>query len=168
MSDSLRPQGLYSPWNPPGQNTRVSSLSLTPGDLLNAGVKPRSPALQANSLPAEPQGKPKNTAVSSLSLLPGNLPDPGNKPGSPTLQIDFLLSEPPGNPHKGMGAKVKLSNSLSPAQSCPTLYDPMGFTVHGMLRDRTLEWVAFPFSRGSSQPRDRTHVSCIAGRFITS
>ena len=41
-------------------------------------------------------------------------------------------------------------------------------TVHGILQARILEWVAFPFSRGSSQPMDRTQVSCIAGRFFTS
>ena len=41
----------------------------SPGDLPNPGIKPRSPALWADSLPAEPQGKPKNTGVGSLSLL---------------------------------------------------------------------------------------------------
>ncbi len=41
----------------------------SPGDLPNPGIKPRSPALQVDSLPAEPQGKPKNTGVGSLSLL---------------------------------------------------------------------------------------------------
>ena len=40
--------------------------------------------------------------------------------------------------------------------------------VHGILQARILEWGAFPFSRGSSQPRDWTQVSCIAGRFFTS
>ena len=40
-------------------------------------------------------------------------------------------------------------------QSCPTLCDPMDYTVHEILQARTLEWVAFPFFRGSSQPRDR-------------
>ena len=54
------------------------------------------------------------------------------------------------------------------AQSCLTLFDPMDYTVHGMLQARILEWVAFPFSRGSSQPRDRTQVSPIAGEFFTS
>ena len=53
-------------------------------------------------------------------------------------------------------------------QSCPTLYDPVDYTVHGILQARILEWVAFPFSRGSSQPRDRNQVSIIAGRFFTS
>ena len=69
MSDSLWPHGLYSPWNSPGQNTGVSSLPLLQGNLPNPGIEPRSPALKANSLPAEPQGKPNNTGVGSLSLL---------------------------------------------------------------------------------------------------
>ena len=43
----------------------------SPGDLLNAGIKPKSPALQADSLTTEPQGKPKNAGVGSLSLLQG-------------------------------------------------------------------------------------------------
>ena len=54
------------------------------------------------------------------------------------------------------------------AQSCPTLWDPMNYTVHGILQARILEWVAFPFSRGSSQPRDQTQDSNIAGGFFTS
>ena len=53
-------------------------------------------------------------------------------------------------------------------RSCPTLCDPMDYTVHGILQARILEWVAFPFFRGSSQPRDWTQVSCIAGGFFTS
>ena len=53
-------------------------------------------------------------------------------------------------------------------QLCPTLCDPMDYTVHGILQARTQERVAFPFSRGSSQLRDLTQVSCIAGRFFTS
>ena len=53
------------------------------------------------------------------------------------------------------------------ARSCPTLCDPMDYTVHEILEARILAWVAFPFSRGSSQPRDCTQVSHIAGRFFT-
>ena len=53
-------------------------------------------------------------------------------------------------------------------QSCPTLCDPMDYTVRGILQARILEWVPFPFSRGSSQPRDRIQVSCIAGGFFIS
>ena len=44
----------------------------------------------------------------------------------------------------------------------------MDYIVHGILQVRILEWVAFPFSRGSSQPRDQTQVSHIAGEFFTS
>ena len=54
------------------------------------------------------------------------------------------------------------------AQSCPTLCDFMDYIVHGILQARILAWVAFPFSRGSSQPRDRTQISRIVGRFFTS
>ena len=53
-------------------------------------------------------------------------------------------------------------------QSCPILCNPMDYTVHGILKARILEWVAFPFSRVSSQPRDQTEVSCTAGGFFTS
>ena len=67
MSDSLQ-HGLYSSWNPPGQNTGMGTFP-SPGDLPNPGTEPRSPTLQVNSLPAEPQGKPKNTRMCSLSLL---------------------------------------------------------------------------------------------------
>ena len=52
---------------------------------------------------------------------------------------------------------------LKVVQSCLTLCDSMNYTVHGILQARILEWVAFPFSRGSSQPRDQTQVSHIAG-----
>ena len=59
----------------------------------------------------------------------------------------------------------------SVAQLCLILCDPMDFSqqdsVHGILQARILEWVAILFSRGSSLPRDQTHVSCIAGRFFT-
>ena len=54
------------------------------------------------------------------------------------------------------------------AQSCLTLCDHMDYKVHGILQARILKWVAFPFSRESSQPRDQTQVFCIEGRFFTS
>ena len=66
---------------------------LPPGDLPYPGIEPRSPALQADSLPAEPQGKPKNTGVGGLMPSPGDLPDPGIKPGSPAMQADSLPTE---------------------------------------------------------------------------
>ena len=62
----------------------------------------------------------------------------------------------------------KLKVKLKLAQSCVILCYTMDYTVHGILQARILQWVAFPFSRGSSQPRDRTQVSHIKGRLFTS
>ena len=59
-------------------------------------------------------------------------------------------------------------SEVKATQSCPTLWEPVDYTVHGILQAGILEWAAFPFSRGSSQPRDRTQVSCIASRFFTN
>ena len=79
VSNSLRPLD-YSPpvfsvcGDSPGKNTGVGCHALPPGDLPNPGSKSRSPAFQVDSLPAEPQGKPKNTVVGSLSLLQGIFP----------------------------------------------------------------------------------------------
>ena len=58
------------------------------------------------------------------------------------------------------------------AQSCQTLYNPMDFSqpdsfVYGISQARILEWVAIPFSSGSSRTRDLIQVSCIAGKFFT-
>ena len=61
-----------------------------------------------------------------------------------------------------------LSVKVQVTQSCPTLCNPMDCTVHGILQVRILEWVAFPFSRGSSRPRDQTGVPFTAGRFFTN
>ena len=58
-------------------------------------------------------------------------------------------------------------------QSCPTFCDPVGcsppgFSDHGILQVKILEWVTIPFSKGSSRPRDQTHVSCSSyiGRWV--
>ena len=67
---------------------------------------------------------------------PEDLPDPGIEPRTPELQADSLPSELQGSP------KVP--------QSCPTLCDPMNYTVHGIIQARILEWVTFPFSRESN------------------
>ena len=105
----------------------------SPEDLPNPGIKPRSPSLQADSLLAYPQGKPKNTGVYSLFLL----------------QQIFLIQE------------------LNPdLLQCRRIFYQLSY--QGILQARILEWVAFPFSRGSFQPRDRTQVSYIVGGFFTS
>ena len=88
---------------------------------------------------------------------PGILPNPGIESGSPALQADALTSEPPGKPTAAAVAAKSL-------QSCSTLCDPMdcrlpGSPIHGISQAIILEWVAISFSRGSSQPKDRTHIS---------
>ena len=72
----------------------------------------------------------------------------------------------PCSPLKGKKVKVLVT------QLCLTLCNPVdcslpGSSIHEILQARILEWVAIPFSRGSSQPRDQTQVSCISGRFFT-
>ena len=62
--------------------------------------------------------------------------------------------------------KTVLKVKVLATQYCPTLYDPLncnppGFSVHGILQTRTLSWVAILFSRGSSPPRDQTHISYV-------
>ena len=63
------------------------------------------------------------------------------------------------------------SELLSESESCSVVSDslqPLTYRVHGILQARILEWVAYPFFRGSSPPRNWTGVSCIAGGFFTS
>ena len=119
-------------------------------DLPNPGIEPRSPALQADSLPAEPQGKPKNTGVGSLSLLQGIFPTHELNWGLLRCRrILYQLSH--------QGSPVLLT-SCDAEKNCMTyacgqclsqvrLWDPVvcslpGFPVHGLLQARIQEWVA--------------------------
>ena len=108
-----------------------------------------------------------------LSPFPGDLPNQGGN--SSLLKPD--LSEA-----NNISVETSISScvirmkcipyllwcEVKVAQSCLTLCDPMDYTVHGILQAKILEWVDFPFSRASSQPRDWTQVSHITGRFFTS
>ena len=122
--------------------------SPSPGDLSNLGIKPASSALQADSLPSELPGKPQNTEHrDSIEFI--------KKAKSWFSEvISCLWSE---------------NESDSVAQSClfvtpwTTALQTLSMEI---LQARILEWVAIPFSRGSSQPRNWTQVSCIAGRFF--
>ena len=64
--------------------------------------------------------------------------------------------------------RILVHVNVKVAQSCLTLCEPMNYTDHGILQARILEWVAFPFSSRSSQPRDRTQIFHIVGGFFTS
>ena len=127
------------PWDVPGKNTGVGCHFLLQGIFPTQGSNPNRLHWQVDSLPLSHQGSPSFWLPLWLPL---------------TLPINVRV-------------KVKIP------QLCPVLCNPMdcslsGSSVHGILQARILEWVASPFSRGSSQPRSRTGVSCIAGRFFTS
>ena len=77
----------------PGKNTGVGCHA-SPGHLPDLGTEPRSPTLQADSLPSEPAGKPMNTGVGSLSLLQGIFPTQGLNTGLPHCRwILYHLSQ---------------------------------------------------------------------------
>ena len=82
-------------------------------------------------------------------LTPGDLPDPGIKALSCT--------------GSGWWFRHQVVSDSCDSMDCRLPGSP----VHGILQAKILEWVAISFSRGSSQPRDQTQVSCIAGRFFT-
>ena len=80
-------------------------------------------------------------------------------PGEISITSDMQMTPP-------LWQKAKVNVKVKVTQSCPILCN-WNCIVHGILQARILEWVAFPFSRGSSQPRDQTQVSHIAGGFFT-
>ena len=116
---------------------------------------------------------PKNAqseSESEVAQLCLTLCDPidGSPPAPPCLRF---------SKNTGVGChflfqRMKVTSESEVAQSCPTLSDPMdcslpGSSIHGIFQARIPEWAAISFSRGSSQPRDRTRVSCIADRRFT-
>ena len=147
MSDSLGPQGLYSPWNSSGQNTGVGSLSLLQGIFLTQGSNPGLPHCRqilywlihkgsprilgciAYSFSSKSSWSRNRTEVSCIAggfftnwairefcrpeywsgspfPSPGDLSNPGIEPKSPTLQADSLPAEPQGKPHGSQCYKV--------------------------------------------------------------
>ena len=110
---------------------------------------------------AEPPGKPPNQGRGSQEPL---RQDERDQRSSWDSVHTLILSRP----HPG--SIVKSESEV--AQSCPTLCDPVdcslwGYSVHGIFQAIVLEWIAISFSRGSSQPRDRTPVSRIVDRCFT-
>ena len=79
-------------------------------------------------------------------------------------RIAYFLRRPL---HKPQSPAILLSSESEVAHSCLTLYNPMDNTVSGILQVRILEWVAVPFSKRSSRPRDQTRLSCNTGGFST-
>ena len=99
------------------------------------------------------------------SILAWRIPGTGEPGGLPSIGLHRVE-------HDWSNLAAAAAVVVLVTQSCLTLCDPMncnppGFSVHGILQARILEWIAIPFFRGSSRLRDRTGVSCIAGRFFT-
>ena len=113
----------------------------SPEDLPNSGIEPGSPALQADTLLSKPIGA--SLVAQRVKQLPAMRE-------APRSLIYFNLFAP------SIGLLACLLHLL---QSCLTLCDfmncnPPGFSIHVIFQARILEWVAMPFSRGSSRPRD--------------
>ena len=169
MSDSwwshgLKPTRLLCPWDFPGKNTGVGC------HFFLQGMNP-SPALAGGFFTIEPPGKPQQDLCNTLNN--------GAKRSCSEMELfhhlwnvfdprALLLCELPyiwGSPEYSLERKWKWK-----LLSCVWLFvTPWTIhTVHGILQARILGWIAFPFSRGSSQPRDWIHISRIAGGFCAS
>ena len=107
MSDSLRPHGLYSPWNSPGQNTGVGSLSLLQGNFPTQGLNPGLPHCWQVLYQLSHKGSPRILEWVAYPFS-SDLPDPGIDLGSPALQVDSLPTELWRKPNP----RVICSNSL--------------------------------------------------------
>ena len=114
--------------------------------------QPRSPTLQADSVPAELQGKPKNTGVGSLSLLQRIFPTQESNWGPLHCRLILYQLSYQGSPKKYTAAAAAAAAAAAKlGQSCLTLCDPIdssppGSPIPGILQARTLEWVAISFS----------------------
>ena len=127
----------------------------SPGDLPDPGIEPGSPVLHADSLLSQPSGNQSESwSVMSDSLPPHGLYSPWDSPGQTT----------------GVGG-LSLLQGIFPTQGSNPGLPHCGWILYQLSHEgspRILEWVAYPFSRGSSQPRNQTGVSCIAGGFFTN
>ena len=106
MSSSLGPHGLDSPWNPPGQNTRMASLSFLQGIFPTQGSNPGLPHCRQILYQLSHKGSPRILEWVAYPS-PADLPDPGIEPGSPALQADFLPTELWGKPGPNPTGKHK-------------------------------------------------------------
>ena len=187
--DSLQPHGL--------QQARLSCPSLTLGVCSNSSLLSQwcLPTISSSVFPFSscPQSFPASGsfpvswlftsgdqsigALASVSVLSMNIQVwfPLGWTGLISLQVSKVLSRVFSSTsiqkHQFSDVGVHMC-VCAVAQSCLTLCDPINYSppdssVCGILQVRTMEWVVISFSRGSSQPRDWTQVSCIAGRFFT-
>ena len=150
VANSLRHHGLYSPWNSPGQNTEVGSGSLLQGIFPTQGSSPGFLRYRQIHYQLNHQGSP--------GILEW---------------VAYPFSSRSSWPRNGTGVFctagrffTSWGTSVTKLLSHVQLWNPMDCSlpissVHGIFQTRVLEWVAISFSRGSSRPRDWTHISCI-------
>ena len=114
VSDSLRFYGLYSPWNSPGQNTGMGSLSLLQGIFPIQGSNPGLLHCRQILYQLSHKGSPRILEWIAYPFS-SDLPDPGIKPGSPSLQVDSLPTELSGKPQDHQQSPLLRISSSSPS-----------------------------------------------------
>ena len=135
----------------------------TPGDLSSPGIEPMPPALAGRFSPTEPPGKSLGggAVLGCSGMSNSSWPHDCSLPGS-SVHGDF----PSKNTEVGYHV---LPQGTSPTQGLnPGLphWRQILYQLSYLGSSRILEWVAYPFSRESSQPRNRTRISCITGGFF--
>ena len=146
VSDSSQPHGLYSSWDSPGQDTGVDSLSLLQGIFPTQGSNPGLPHCRQILYQLSHQGSPRILEWVAYPFSGGSS-WPRNPARVSCIAGRFFTNWPI--------REVCVSCKESDETERLTLRDPMGCSppgssVHGILQARILEWVAIPFSRGSS------------------
>ena len=144
-----------------GQNSGVGSLSLLQGIFPTQRSNPGLQHCRQILYHLSHQGIPW-TLECLVYPFSRRSSQPRNQTGSPALTVDSLPAELSGKPQSKSVSRSVVSDFLHPMDCSPP-----GPSVRGILQARILEWVAISFSRGSSQSRNRTWISCIAGRFFT-
>ena len=149
------PTRLLCWWDFLGQDTGVGCHFLLQG--IFPGIESISPELQADSLQMSHQGSPYVYTCPLFFEFPSHL---GHR---------RALSRVPCTIYEVLTSYLLYTEwKVKAAQPCPTLCDPIDCTVHGILQAKILEWVAFPFFRGSFQAKDRTQVSRITSGLFSS
>ena len=161
VSDSLQSYGLQHArllcsWDSPGKNTRVVARlsSRAPSQHRGRPASLMSPALAGRSFTTRTIWEAQCFSNNCCSLS-GWRSSSASCDGSHSQKAEC----------SGLKQAAYLELSYIFDSICVVRSHGL---VHGILHVRILEWVAFPFSRGSSQPRNRTQLSHIAGRFITN
>ena len=158
----LQPTRLLCPWDPPGKSTGLGCHFLLQGIFPTQGSNPTRLHWQADSLQLSRQGSPAAIVTFHKFII---FLEVGRLNGFYGLKSRYLQSHVPSRGFRGECACMP--SRFSRVQLFVTLcdlmdYSPPGSSFHGILQTRIPAWVAISFSRGSSRPRDHTHVSYVS------